>query len=935
MSEIASGGDSSGPTDTGHTESEPGSSEPSPITDDHILVPEYADADFTPEPFDPSGLDEPASTTRGAVSALKVPPHSVEAEQSVLGGLMLDNESWFNVAEVVLATDFYRAQHTIIFEAMTDLAAENQPLDALTVSERLQAKGMLDKAGGIAYLAELTESTPGASNVVAYGNIVRELSTLRQLIGAANRIAESAFARDGRPSDELLDLAEQEVFKISEGRIKGGGPEPIVPLLGRAVEKMENLYKTRGAITGIPTGFDDLDRLTAGLQPSDLVIVAGRPSMGKTSFAMNMAEHAVMESVKGAVLVFSMEMPADALLLRMLSSLGRIDQTRMRTGDMHEDDWPRFTSAVAQLKDKHLYIDDTPALTPNDLRTRARRVAREADGLAMIVVDYLQLMRVAGKVENRTNEIAEISRSLKSIAKEMGCPVVALSQLNRSLESRTDRRPVMSDLRECVVGDTLVNLANGRRVPIRSLVGETPAVLAMTEDQKIVQARSDKVWCVGRKPVFALKLASGRMIKATGKHRFFTGSGWCRLDEVQTGDRIALARELPVESVSDDWTEDELALLGHLVGDGSYLSGQPLRYTTASEENSALVRRIAEERFGVRVNRHEGKGNWHQLVFSGNGNRWHHKGINKWLRDLGLFNQRSAEKHLPESVFSLSQVKIGHLLKHLWATDGCIHLERKGRVYLATASRRLADDVAALLQRLGIIARIRKITQRGGEWFNVDVSGGSDQLLFLEKVGGFGPRQKNANALREHLNRTPSNPNVDTLPVEVFANVKNAMREAQISQRKMASMRGTSYGGASHFSFAPSRATLAHYAELLDKNELRVWAESDLFWDRVVEIQPAGEEDVFDLTVPGPASWLADGIVSHNSGGIEQDADVILFIYRDEVYNEESPDKGTAEIIIGKQRNGPIGKVHLSFIGNLTKFENLAPDRYRDFAPFE
>jgi len=450
MSEIASGGDSSGPTDSGSSENEPGSepSESSSDPNDHILIPEFADADFAPEPFDPRDLDEPAPTRRGAVSALKVPPHSVEAEQSVLGGLMLDNDAWFNVAEVVLATDFYRAQHSIIFEAMTDLAAENQPLDALTVSERLQAKGMLDKAGGIAYLAELTESTPGASNVVAYGNIVRELSTLRQLIGAANRIAESAFARDGRPSEELLDLAEQEVFKISEGRIKGGGPESIVPLLGRAVEKMETLYKTRGAITGIPTGFDDLDKMTAGLQPADLVIVAGRPSMGKTSFAMNMAEHAVMESDNGAVLVFSMEMPSDALLLRMLSSLGRIDQTRMRTGDMHEDDWPRFTSAVAQLKDKHLYIDDTPALTPNDLRTRARRVAREADGLGLIVVDYLQLMRVAGKVENRTNEIAEISRSLKSIAKEMGCPVIALSQLNRSLESRTDRRPVMSDLRE-------------------------------------------------------------------------------------------------------------------------------------------------------------------------------------------------------------------------------------------------------------------------------------------------------------------------------------------------------------------------------------------------------------------------------------------------------------------------------------------------------
>jgi replicative DNA helicase len=429
MSEIASGG---------------GSGEPP--SDDQIFVPEYTDQDLAPQ--DIGHVVEPqVPTSRGAATALKIPPHSVDAEQSVLGGLMLDNEAWFNVAEVVASRDFYRGQHQIIFDAMTDLAAEDQPVDAVTVSERLQSKGVLDKAGGLAYLAELTESTPGASNVVAYGQIVRELSTLRQLIGAANRIAESAFARDGRPSDELLDLAEQEVFQISEGRIKGGGPESVTPLLTKAVDRIEKLYASRNPITGIPTGFEDLDKMTAGLQPSDLVIVAGRPSMGKTSFAMNMVEHAIMDR-DSTVLVFSMEMPSESLLIRMLSSLGRIDQTRMRTGDMHEDDWPRFTSAVSQLKDKSFYLDDTPALTPNDLRTRARRVAREAGGLDMIVVDYLQLMRVAGKVENRTNEISEISRNLKAIAKEMNCPMVALSQLNRGLESRTDRRPVMSDLRE-------------------------------------------------------------------------------------------------------------------------------------------------------------------------------------------------------------------------------------------------------------------------------------------------------------------------------------------------------------------------------------------------------------------------------------------------------------------------------------------------------
>ena len=365
----------------------------------------------------------------------------------MLGGLMLDNDAWFNVADLVNSTDFYRGQHQIIFEAITDLASDNQPLDAVTLSERLQSKGQLDKIGGPGYLAELAEATPGASNIVAYSQIVREHSTIRQLIGAANRIAESAFARDGRPSDELLDLAEQEVFRIAEGRLKEGGPQGVRSLLEKAVDRIEELYKSRNPITGLATGFDDIDKKTAGLQPSDLIIVAGRPSMGKTALALNIAEHAAMEGA-GATLVFSMEMPAEQLVMRMLSSLGRIDQTRMRTGEMHEDDWPRFTSAVAQLRDKQLFIDDTPALTPNDLRTRARRVARESGNLGLIVVDYLQLMRGSGRVENRTTEISEISRSLKAIAKELRCPLIAISQLNRALENRTDKRPLMADLRE-------------------------------------------------------------------------------------------------------------------------------------------------------------------------------------------------------------------------------------------------------------------------------------------------------------------------------------------------------------------------------------------------------------------------------------------------------------------------------------------------------
>jgi len=380
-------------------------------------------------------------------SPLKVPPHSIEAERSVLGGLMLDDNAWDAVSERVSAGDFYRSDHRTIFRCMADLVDRNQPLDIITISESLEAAGELENVGGLAHISDLASSTPTASNVSAYATIVRERATVRGLISIAHEIADSGFNPGGRSSAELIDEAEAKVFKISDDRPSLGGPEPVRPLLTKAIERIDVLYQTKGALTGLSTGFRDLDEITTGLQASDLIIVAGRPSMGKTAFMMNMAESAVISGGR-PVLVFSMEMPSDSLVLRMLSSLGRIDQSKIRTGQLGDDDWPRLTSAVTILNDKPLFIDDTPALTPGDIRSRARRVAREHGDLGMIVIDYLQLMQTATAVENRAGEISEISRSLKAIAKEFHCPVIAGSQLNRGLEQRPDKRPVMSDLRE-------------------------------------------------------------------------------------------------------------------------------------------------------------------------------------------------------------------------------------------------------------------------------------------------------------------------------------------------------------------------------------------------------------------------------------------------------------------------------------------------------
>ena len=381
------------------------------------------------------------------VSPLKLPPHSVEAERSVLGGLMLDDNAWDNISGSLAAEDFYRSDHRIIYRVMADLVKRNNPLDIITISEALAGMGELENVGGLAYISDLASSTPTASNIHAYAQIVRERSTVRSLISVAHEIADSGFNPDGRNSATLIDEAESKVFKISDDRPSNGGPESVRPLLTRAVERIDVLFQTKGALTGISSGFRDIDEMTSGLQPADLIIVAGRPSMGKTAFMMNIAESAVI-SGESPVLVFSMEMPSDSLVLRMLSSLGRIDQTKIRTGQLGDDDWPRLTSAVTLLNDKPLFIDDTPALSPNEIRSRARRVAREHGKLGVILLDYIQLMQVSGTSENRAGEISEISRSLKSIAKEFDCPVIAGSQLNRSLEQRPDKRPIMSDLRE-------------------------------------------------------------------------------------------------------------------------------------------------------------------------------------------------------------------------------------------------------------------------------------------------------------------------------------------------------------------------------------------------------------------------------------------------------------------------------------------------------
>lgn len=862
----------------------------------------------------PSDLSEP-----------RLPPQNLEAEQSVLGAILLDNDAMAKAMELLTDEDFYRSAHRKIFLAMLDLSEHGEAIDHITLTEHLKTRGELESVGGAAYLAELVQGIPTSANIRYHCKIVRDKALLRGLISASTEVITRGY--DGASSvDDLLDFAERSVFGLAQGKL-GRAFIQLSHIIKESLDLVDRLSKRKEKVTGIPSGFEELDDLTAGLQASDLVVIAGRPSMGKTSLALGMAQHAAIHA--GAVVgIFSLEMSKAQLVLRMLSSEACVDSHALRTGKLLKEDWWRLAEAAGRLEQASIFIDDSGNLTVQQMRGKARRLKVEK-GLDLLIVDYLQLMQGRSDAESRQQEISDISRSLKALAKELNVPVVALSQLSRAVESRKPPVPMLADLRECVTGETLVVLGDGRRVPVRALVNTPPEVLAVSEEGRVIRAQSDKVWRVGTRSVFRVRLASGRDIRATADHRLLSAGGWKRVKEMSIGDRLAIARELPEPPNAEVWPDRHVALLGQLIGDGSYLRQSPMRYTTASEENSAIVTEAARGEFEAQVKRYEGRGAWHQLLISGNGNRWHPAGVNRWLRELGIFGQRSYEKRIPERAFRLGNAQIGLLLRHLWATDGTITPRTIGRgshaVSFSTNSIGLAQDVAALLLRLGIVARMYQVQQ--GVYrpvYYVNVSGGVDQQRFLQWVGGFGPRKANAEKLAAALNGKAHNTNVDTVPIEVFSRVRHIMRERGISQRQMASLRGTSYGGASHFQFAPSRGVLAEYAAILEDPVLAEQATSDLFWDRIVSIEAEGEEEVFDLTVPGPASWLADGIVSHNSGAIEQDADVVIFIYREEVYDSDSDKKGIADILVRKHRNGPTGDRQLVFLDKYAKFENLA-----------
>jgi len=866
------------------------------------------------------------------VAVDRTPPSDNAAEQSVLGAMLLSKDAIADVVEVLRENDFYRPAHQAIYSAILDLYGRGEPADAVTVAADLTRTGEIGRVGGAPYLHTLVSLVPTAANAGYYARIVKERAILRRLVEAGTRIVQMGYAGEG-DVDNVVDRAQAEVYEVTERR-SAEDYLPLRDLMDGALTEIEAIANRGGEMVGVPTGFADLDSLTNGLHAGQLVILAARPAIGKSTLAVDIARNAAVRHNLTSV-IFSLEMGRNEILMRLLSAEAQVALHHMRSGNMSDSDWQKLATKMGTVSDAPLFIDDSPNLTMMEIRAKCRRLKQRHD-LRLVVVDYMQLMTSGKKVESRQQEVSEFSRSLKLLAKELEVPVIAVSQLNRGPEQRTDKRPMLSDLREsgCLTASTRIMRADiGCEVTIGELLesGEEDILVWSLDDSlRYVPQVMTHVFSTGRKEVFRMTTASGRVIEATGNHPFLSYDGWADLANLQPGHRIATARHVPAPEVEFDlWSDDMITVLAHLIGDGSMLPRQPLRYATKDPANLEAVRSAATRAFDVRASVDDypsARCLTLRLASSRPVTHGVRNPINAWLDDIGLFGKRSHEKFVPAEVFCLPKRQIALFLRHLWATDGSIQITREGRggrIYYATTSRRLADDVAVLLLRFGIVGRIRTVTKTGyrpSYW--VDVSGAADQKVFLRRINSHGARGQIGQRLLAILETIEPNTNVDTVPREVWTDVKEIIAERGMTHREFASAMGSAFCGSTMWSRSPSRERLGRVATILDSADLELLATNDVHWDEVVSIESIGEHEVYDATVLGTHNFIADGLAVHNS--LEQDADMVILLHREDAYERESPRAGEADFIVAKHRNGPTSTITVAFQGHYSRFVDMA-----------
>ncbi|WP_433577333.1 replicative DNA helicase [Nocardia brasiliensis] len=1027
------------------------------------VVDDRGHADFPPEP---PGEDFG-----------RQPPHDMAAEQSVLGGMLLSKDAIADVIEVMRPGDFYRPAHQAVYDTILDLYGRGEPADPVTVAAGLDRRGELKRIGGPPYLVTLTQTVPTAANASFYAEIVAEKAILRRLVEAGTRIVQYGYAgADGQDIAEVVDRAQAEVYEVTERRTTEDFL-PLEELLQPTMDEIDSIASRGGISLGVPTGFTELDELTNGLHPGQMIIVAARPGVGKAlaldtplptptgwttmgevrvgDELLDAAGHPTrvvaatdiltdrpcyeVEFSDGTVLVadeehqwltvarthgpqpavrttadivhsirtanndvnhmvpgtaraearhivdvrkidtvpvrcvevdnvdhlylagqtmvpthnstlgmdfmrscsikhglpsviFSLEMSRTEIVMRLLSAEAKIKLGDMRAGRMSDDDWTKLARRMSEISEAPLFVDDSPNLTMMEIRAKARRLKQRHD-LKLVVVDYLQLMTSGKKVESRQQEVSDFSRNLKLLAKELEVPVVAISQLNRGPEQRTDKRPMVSDLREsgCLPASTRILRAdNGTESTLGELLasGEKPLVWSLDERMRMVARPMVKVFPSGRKEVFRLRLASGRAVDATGNHPFLTVDGWIALEKLAVGDRLATPRHVPEPVHTTRMPDAEIILLAHMIGDGSCVKRQPLRYASIDEANLDAVTAAATH-FGVTAVRDEYPAARVSTLRLRAPERLTHgkrNPIAAWLDELGLFGLRSYEKFIPKPVFELPNDQVALFLRHLWATDGSVRWDdtgRQARVYYSSTSRRLIDDVAQLLLRVGVHGRIKQVRKAGyRDCWHLTIDGSDNQTVFLRDVGVHGVRGQAADAALVHLAPLARNTNVDTVPKEVWNQVRSLLATKQMTHREFSAAMGSRFCGSTMWKRSPSRSRLARVAVVLDDADIEMLATNDVFWDKIVEITSLGEQDVYDGTVPGTHNFVAQGISVHNS--LEQDADMVILLHRPDAFERDDPRGGEADLILGKHRNGPTATITVAHQLHLSRFVDMA-----------
>jgi replicative DNA helicase len=1194
----------------------------------------------------------------------RTPPHDIDAERCVLGGMLLSKDAISDVLEVIRPHDHYRPAHQIVHEVILDLYGRGEPADAVTVAAELTRRGEVGRVGGADYLHTLIASVPTAANAGYYARIVRERAILRRLVEVGTRIVQLGYSGDGE-ADDLVDQAQAEVYSVTDRRVSEDYL-PLSEIMPGALDEIEAIGSHGGRMTGVPTGFADLDSLTNGLHPGQMVVIAARPALGKAlaldtplptptgwttmgevrvgdhligadgkptrvaaateimherpcfdvefddgtviiadaghqwrttngavrqgikttaqiaatlrspvdgrhSHAVTVAQAAELpakelpfppyalgawlgagtgrsgqlvgvdpeiiveieaeglrvvkspglrsrsdirltgparvdhgsttailrklgvlgdkhippeylraaesqrrallaglldtdgyvarngtvqfavtnrrltvgtlelvlslgyrarmttKQVRGATeesstcymvtftpadkvfrltrklarqstrshpttrcrfitdvrpvptvpvrcvqvdnadhtylagrswipthnstlaldlaraasvqhglatVIFSLEMSRNEITMRLLSAEARVPLHTMRTGQLSDDDWTRLARRMSEVVDAPLFIDDSPNLTLMEIRAKCRRLKQRND-LRMVIIDYLQLMSSPRRVENRQQEVSEMSRSLKLLAKELDVPVVAVSQLNRGPEQRTDKRPMLSDLREsgCLTADAaLLRADTGAPVTFAELMQSGHRdilVWSVDQHQRLVPSPITDVFASGVKNVYRVRLASGREVKASGNHPFLTFDGWTPLEDLTVGDRVGVARRIP-EPIGADlgWSEHRLGLLAHLIGDGCVLRKQPVHYTSADQANVAFVEAAAAAEFGITARRVPQETWFHAyLPAPYRCARGRFNPLHTWFLELGISDLRSYQKRIPTALYSASNREIAIFLRHLWATDGNVTVPRRKtapKVYYASSSRELADGVALLLARFGIIARIRQVTKSGYRpGFHVIVADGPSLRTFCREIGVHGARGELVDELLSFLDGRSVNTNVDTLPPEVWDLVKAERTRAGLSERQFQAAISTHYCGSTLYKSCPSRERLMRCANALDSAVLRQVASSDIYWDRIVAVEALGPHPVYDATVKDTHNFIANGINLHNS--IEQDSDMVILLHREDAYERESPRAGEADLVVAKHRNGPTATVTVAFQGHYSRFVDMAP----------